>query len=205
MPSPATSLSRTFSGHLRYLEYTRVKMERLLARGELVNRDVNQVYVGLYLEVMTSFEKLIENLFVGLLSGTYTVHARHVVPLVSFRNQRAVHPIIFRERNFLDWLPYDRTEDRARQFFQNGVPFSCLAQQDKELIKQCMYIRNAIVHKSKYSLDRFELHVIGNQNLMSREKVPAGYLRSVFRTGPNQNRYQNVVQEMASIANKLCS
>ncbi len=205
MPSPATSLSRRFSGHLRYLEYTRTKTERLLARGQLVNRDINQVYVGLYLEVMTSFERLIEDLFIGLLKGTYTVYAHPVVPLISFRSLTAVHPIIFRGREFMDWLPYKRTEERARQFFQNGVPFSCLEQRDKELIQKCMYIRNAIVHKSEHSLDMFERHVLSNQNLMSREKVPAGYLRSVFRATPNQNRYENVVQEIASMAAKLCA
>ena len=205
MPSPATNLSSTFSGHLRNLEYTRTKMERLLKRGAIVNRDINQVYVGLYLEVITSFEKLIESLFVGLLSGTYIVNSQPVVPLVTFKNRQAVDPIVFRERDYLDWLPYDRTKERAKQFFQNGIPFSSLSNQDIQLIQQCMYIRHAIAHNSKFSVDRFERHVIGSQNLMPREKKPVGYLRSVFRTSPNQNRYENFIQEMASIATKLCS
>ena len=205
MPSPATSLSSKFSGHLSNLEYTRAKMERLLARGEIVNRDINQVYIGLYLEVITSFESFIENLFIGLLSGTHSVNSQPVVPLIAFKNRRAVGPIVFRENNYLDWLPYDRTENRAKQFFENGIPFSCLAQQDKQLIQQCSYIRNAVAHNSKNSFGRFQLHVVGNQNLMSREKKPAGYLRSTFRTSPKQSRYEHLIQEMASIATKLCS
>lgn len=205
MPSPADRLSSQFSGHLQYLEYTRAKMERLFAKGDIVNRDINQVYSGLYLEVITSFERFIENLFIGLLSGTHTVNARTVVPLIAFRSKRAVGPIVFRERSYLDWLPYDRTKERAKQFFQSGVPFSCLADPDEQLIQQCMFIRNAIVHNSKYALERFELHVLGNQNLMSWEKKPAGYLRSVLRTSPNQNRYENFIQRIASIATKLCS
>ena len=159
----------------------------------------------MFLEVITSFERLIENLFVGLLSGTYTVNSQPVVPLITFRSRRAVGPILFRERDYLDWLPYNRTVERAEQFFQHGIPFSALTQQDEQLIQQCMYIRNAIAHNSTYSLERFERHVLGNQNLMSREKKPAGYLRSVFRISPRQNRYENFIQEMASIATKLCS
>ena len=176
-----------------------------MRRKEIVNRDINQVYMGMYLEVITSFERLIENLFVGLLSGTYNVNLQPVVPLITFKNRQAVGPILLRERGYLDWLPYERTEARAKQFFQDGIPFSGLAPQDKQLIQQCMYIRNAIAHNSEYSLDRFDRHVLGNQNLMSREKKPAGYLRSVFRTSPNQNRYENLIQEMASIATRLCS
>ena len=205
MPSSATNLSIKFSGHLRNLEYTRTKMERLLRRGAIVNRDINQVYIGMFLEVITSFERLIENLFVGLLSGTYTVNSQSVVPLITFKNRRAIGPILFRDRDYLDWLPYGHTEARAEQFFQNGVPFSCLTQQEKDLIQQCMYIRNVIAHNSKYSLNRFERHVLGNQNLMSREKKPAGYLRSVFRISPSQNRYENFIREMDAISTKLCT
>ena len=205
MPSPATKLSNTFAGHLRNLEYTRAKMEKLMGKREIVHRDINQVYVGLFLDVITSFERMIESLFVGLLSGAYNVNSQNVVPLVVFKNRRSVGPILFGERDYLDWLPYGRTEARAKQFFQDGIPFSSLSPQDKQLIQQCMYIRNAIAHQSKYSLDRFERYVLGNQNLMSREKKPAGYLRSVFRTSPNQNRYEHFIQEMASIATRLCS
>lgn len=205
MPSPATRLSSRFSGHLRSLEHTRVKMERLFAKGEIVNRDINQVYMSLYLEVVTSFERFIEKLFIGLLSGTHSVSGHPVVPLIAFRHIRAVRPILFGESSYLDWLPYYRTEERAKQFFHKGVPFSCLAQQDKELIQQCMYIRHAIVHDSSYSLERFERHVLRNQHLMSRERRPVGYLRSVFRTSPAQSRYENYIQEISSIATKLCS
>ena len=205
MHSPAINLASKFSGHLRNLEYTRAKMERLFAGGEIVSRDINQVYVGLYLEVITSFEGFIEKLFVGLLTGTYTVSTQPVVPLVAFRNRRAVEPIMLQQRRYLDWLPYENTVRRAKQFFRNGVPFSSMAEKDKELIQQCMYIRHAIVHKSNYSFKRFNDHVLGNQNLMSWERKPAGYLRSVLQTGPNKSRYEYFAQEISSIGMKLCS
>ena len=205
MARPATSLSREFSGHLRYLEFTRTKMEKLLANGDIVTRDINQVYVGLYLEVTTSFESLIENLFIGLLSGRLLVESKSIVPLVSFKNMVTVRAIVYGGRNYADWLPYRHTEDRAGQFFWNGAPFSCLNAREKELIANGLYIRNAIAHKSKHASNIFESHVLGNQVLMSRERTPEGYLRSIFRTAPVQNRYENFMHEMASIATKLCS
>ncbi len=205
MPSPATTLSSNFSGHLRYLEYTRNKMERLLTDGVIVTRDINQVYIGLYLEAITSLETLIEALFLGLLSGRFTVESQAVEPLVSFKNRTAVRPILFRDRNYLDWLPYGSTEERAQQFFRDGVPFSCLGDRERQLIRTAIYLRNAIAHKSRHSLEMFEERVLGNQNLMPHERRPAGYLRSVFRTSPNQNRYENFIQGMAYIATTLCS
>ncbi len=69
MARPAMSLANKFIGHLNHLEKTRTKMEKLLTTGAVVRRDIEQVYAGLYLEAITSLERLIENLFIGLLVG----------------------------------------------------------------------------------------------------------------------------------------
>ena len=205
MPRTTMSLSSEFSGHLRSLEMTRTKMERLLAADDIVTRDINQVYVGLYLEAITSFERLIENLFIGLLSGRLTANSTAVMPLISFRNRQVVRAIVYSGRDYVDWLPYNRTEQLAERFFRQGTPFTSLNSRDKDEIRTCVYIRNAIAHKSRHSTRMFEQHVLRNQRLMSREKTPAGYLRSIFRAAPSQRRYQHFVLTMATIATKLCS
>ena len=205
MPRSSKNLSSRFAGHLCYLDQTRKKMDNLLVARGIVHRDIHQVYAGLYIEAITSFERLIENLFVGLLSGSVTSTANQVTPLVSFRNRQAMRSIVYGGRKFGDWLPYDRTEQLANRFFRNGLPFTSLNSADKRHIGTVMYIRNAIAHKSDYSKRMFERNVLRGQMLTSREKTPTGYLRSVFRTAPAQNRYQQLTIEMASIATKLCS
>ena len=110
MPRAATSLSSEFSGHLRYLDMTRNKMERLLSTNDIVIRDINQVYAGLYLDAVASFERLIEDLFIGLASDGLTVSSVPVVPLVSFTSRRSIYGIISGGRSYVDWLPYSRTE-----------------------------------------------------------------------------------------------
>ena len=204
MPRTTTSLSSEFSGHLRNLEMTRTKMERLLSTGDIVTRDINQVYVGLYLEVIASFERLIENLFIGLLSGGLITNSKSVVPLISFRNRQAIRAIVYSGRNYGDWLPYDRTEQLANRFFRQGIPFTSLDSSDKDQIRTCLYIRNAIAHKSRYSKRIFERYVLGSQSLMPRERTPVGYLRSIFRAAPIQRRYEHFTIAMATIASKLC-
>ena len=205
MPKDAITLSVEYAGHLRYLDLTRKKMEQLLAEGTIVRRDIDQVYMGLYLDCMTSFESLIENLFMGLLSGRFDVATGSAVPLVRFRNKPAIRPLLYAGRPYADWLPYDRTEQLADRFFSNGGPFKLLNDNDKSLMRQCSYIRNAIAHKSPFSDNIFKSRVIGNQNLMAREKTPPGYLRSVYRHAPVQTRYEYFALSLAAIARKLCS
>jgi hypothetical protein len=50
----------------------------------------------------------------------------------------------------------------------------------------------------------FEQEVIGALTLMPRERTPAGFLRSIFRTAPVETQYENLVGEMAIVALKLC-
>jgi len=44
-------------------------METLLGKGIIVRRDIEQIYNGLYLDAVCSFERFIEGLFIGLLVG----------------------------------------------------------------------------------------------------------------------------------------
>ena len=205
MPRTATTVSDRFYGHMRYLDMTRRKMERLLATKQIVVRDVNQIYAGLYLDAIASFEKMIEDLFIGLATGRLESNSVQIVPLVSFANNKAVRPIIFAGRSYADWLPYHYTERRAKVFFREGIPFTSLSSGDKTQLETLGVIRNAIAHRSDYSTRLFQNRVIGSQSLMNREKSPAGYLRSIFRASPLQRRYEDFVNSMATIAVKLCA
>ena len=205
MANPSATLSDKFAGHLRYLEFTRRKMESLLATRSIVNRDINQVYAGLYLDVFTSFEQLIEDLFLGLLSGRLSSRSALVVPSITFRNSNLVREIVYGGRRYVDWLPYDRTEQLADRFFHQGRPFSSLNNVEKRQIRDCYYIRNAIAHNSEHSMRVFRQEVIGNQNLLPRERNPIGYLRSVFRAAPRQRRYEILIFNLALIVRKLCN
>lgn len=205
MSKPASSLAKELIGHLRYLEFTRFKMEKLLIAGSIVRRDMDLVYEGLYLDSITSFESMIENLFIGLLSGRTICGSPSVVPRITFSSNRVARDIVFGGKNYVDWIPYHHTEKRAKAFFRNGMPFTRLIKSDKGKIENLLYIRNAIAHKSSYSKHKFEREVIGSLPLITRERTPAGFLRSRFRISPVQTRYENLMTDMILIASKLCS
>ena len=195
-----------FISHLNNLDKTRRKMETLLKGGVIVGRDIEQVYEGLFMSSITSLENWIESLFVGLMVGRITHHSASVVPHVSFNSDRIARDVILGGRNYLDWLPYQRyTIKRAKAFYRNGVPFTNLDKTDIKKLDVLYIIRNAIAHKSQHSLSLFEKEVVGTIPITQQERKPAGYLRGVFRITPSQTRYENLITEMVSTINKLCS
>jgi len=203
----ATSTLRcacNFIGHLRYLDPTRLKMETLLGKSIIVRRDIEQIYNGLYLDAVCSFERFIEVLFIGLLVGRFNHPSSHVIPRVTFKSDMVARDVVVGGNRYVDWLPYDRTEQRAKAFFRNGLPFTSFQSQDKQRIEQIFYIRNAIAHKSNYSKKIFERHVIGSISIAPRDRNPAGFLRTKFRISPVQTHYENLIVQMANIAIKLC-
>ena len=70
-------------------------METLYLKRVVVKRDIEQVYVGLFMDTLTSFEQLIEELFVGLLSRRFVVQQAIIVPLMTFKNKKAIRPAVF--------------------------------------------------------------------------------------------------------------
>jgi len=187
------------------LEKTRSKMEILLSAGHIEVADIEQVYGGLYLDIFTEFEVTIENLFLGLLTGslysrTYSIRRQVRIQPVSMTRQ-----VIFMGRQYLDWLPYkERTIPRAMQYFDAGKPFTLLTPTQESNLDNYCTIRNALAHKSDSARNKFQ-GLIGGLPLLPHQKSPTGYLRSKPYSTPQQTQYEIAVLELANIANALCN
>lgn len=179
-------------------------MERLLAQRAIVRRDIEQVYAGIYLDAVTQFEMLLEQLFFGLLTGRISSGIRGFGNRVPTMTVRVARSVILVPRPYVDWLPYSVTEARASVYFYGGLPFTVLDETDKNQLTRIYTTRNAIAHKSSHSRRQFETRVISGATLMKREKTPNGYLRSVYRMSPTENRHQEFLGNMRRIAMKLC-
>ena len=127
-----------------------------------------------------------------------------VVRIVSSIPSDLARSILLIGKNYLDWLPYENTLDRAKVFFTDGIPFTLLNDQNRSNLSRCVYIRNAIAHRSEYAVNQFIKHIIGDSKLPPRERTPVGYLRGNFRSAPSQTRYESIVQELKSIAHIIC-
>lgn len=206
MPKHTSNLAKKFVSHLNYLEFTRKKMESLHSNNQIVRRDIEQVYRGLFLECFTSFEKMLEQLFLGLLVDPGLTHSySNINPRVTFKSYVVARDVVFGGRNYIDWLPFNWTENRAKVFFTGGLPFTSLSATSKNILKEIGYIRNAIAHSSHHSKKVFINKVLGNTPLPPRERKVPSYLRSIFRSYPQQTRYENYIIELAQVARQLCN
>jgi hypothetical protein len=204
MAKSALTVSLEFKTRLRSLEFTRKKISTLFSRGLITRRDVEQIHQGLFLEAVAAFERFLEDLFLGLLTRQVNPSSLDTVPSVFFSSRAIAMPIVF-NGPYYDWLPYDRMVKRAGHFFKDGHPFTVLDLNDKNKIDSFLIIRNVIAHKSAFAKKRFEDKVIGSTSLSPRERKVGGYLVGSFRSSPLQTRYENLIIEMATIFEKICT
>jgi hypothetical protein len=194
----------SFVKSLKALDYTRGRMEQLYAAKVISQRDLHSVYEALFLRGVTSFEVFLEELFVSILEGRTTYRRDRVSVLIAASSSAALREILLQGGKYMDWLPYDRTEKRAKLYLKEGKPFSELSDGDRSMVKTVTTIRHAIAHRSRHATGEFKRTVIGSQVLLRGERSPAGFLRSQVRAGPARNRFEVYVSELARIANTLC-
>src|SRR5262245_7763058 len=105
MARAASTLSDAYAARLRTFERARRKLERLYIEGHIARHDAGLFYEGIFLRSVTSFEGLMEDLFVGLLAGAI-IPGKDVRPRVTFRSHAVARDVMLGGRAFVDWLPY---------------------------------------------------------------------------------------------------
>ena len=191
-------LVEKYQKKLRHADETRKRMELLFSQGALIERDILAVYEGLFLRSVVGFEDLVETVFFQILEGRShksTWGCKISGPVASLRK------CVLQDKNYLDWLPIDKTIDRSNIYLRGGKPFSSLDSDDKSKLVQVMAIRNAIAHPSASALAKFKKQVVGNTAIPHRERRPAPYLRGQSR--PSTCRFEIFVQGLGQIANKF--
>jgi hypothetical protein len=113
-------------------------------------------------------------------------------------SNRALKDILLQGRSYLDWIPIDRTIERADIYLNGGRPFSELTDGDRSTIKTITMIRHAIAHQGEHAKRVFREKVIGSSALLPVEKRPAGYLRS--QANANQKRFEVYIIQLGRIA-----
>jgi len=208
VPNPSLLLADNLAKNFSRIENSRSQLEDLCTKGQLPQKITTQMYEGLFLSAHVAFESFLEELFIGLLLENQGVKSsrRDVVPRIVVKTHKVARGILFpKQRQYIDWLPYDNTLVLAEKFFREGRPFSNLTEQEKTHLLKSQSIRNVVAHNSRFSRSKFDLHVIGNTPLPPSEKTPSGYLRGLYRIAPVQTRYENLVAQLLQIARKLAT
>lgn len=204
-PRRPSLLTDQLQNRFRAVERVRVKIETLVSIGTVRRHEAEMLYCGLYVDSIVSFERFVEELFIGYLTCRYAA-GNGVTQRVIFRSDTVARDIVFGGRKYVDWFPFEsQTVKRAEAFFRGGRPFSSLDRQDMSLLDQALLIRNAIAHKSHHAISAFQRRVIAGRPLTTSERMPGGYLRGQFRANPPQSRFENLVIELLNVAIKLAA
>lgn len=179
-------------------------MESLFAINNIELMDIEQVYAGLYLDMFTDFETVLEKLFIGLSDGSLYSKSHIIKCRIKIKPASLTKKVVFSNRPYVDWLPYkDRTIPRAKFWFENGEPFTILSQTNLRNLDDYCTLRNAIAHKSESAYDKFQGFVNGLP-LLPQERTPSGYLRSKPYAYSAQTQFEIAVIELKQITNQLC-
>ena len=172
------------------MNFTRKRCEYLFRQSTIVQRDVNYIYSGLFIGLITSFELFLEEYFIGLLCGIYTTQNVH--PIVIYPNKISCKNVLTGGKKYIDWLPYNTTITRAKIFFKNGKdPFSKISDHYKEILNDAYKIRNCLAHNSDHANSVFQNKVLIKHRYITKdEKKPIGFLRGNHSSSPPTTRYE---------------
>lgn len=197
-------LHENFKQQLVSIETTRNKMENLILSHHILTPDIEHVYAGLFMELFTDFESLLEELFFGLLNGKLFTRVYPVIKKANITPISEIKNIVFGGKAYVNWLPYnEHTLPRAKLYIDAGEPFCRLTHVDILKIKNYHIIRNAIAHKGQNSLDKFN-SMIAALPLLPSEKTPTGYLRSKPHVA-GQTQFEIAAIELKALTNILCA
>jgi len=191
---------KRFQRHLERIEMTRTRMDSLLSDGQIVLRDLESVYEALFLRAVTSFEAFLEELFISILQNKTRYSQRRVSLRMRAISSAALLDILLQGKDYMQWLPFNATEQRAYLYLRGGKPFSELTDGDKSMMKTISTIRNAIAHRSDFAMKQFEMKVVGSQALLPRERTPAGYLRVVVSSNNTQTKFESYMGELSRLS-----
>jgi hypothetical protein len=167
----------------------------------LTTSDLDLGYSGAFLAWCTSLENSLESLFLGIVMKRYT-HGPRVRPLVEIRSERVAQAVVRGGRKYVDWIPFDFTNDRAKAFLSAGLPFSELPNAQVRALERTFKIRNAIAHSSSHSSRVFKKEFVDGQNLPRWQHRPGGYLRG--QHAGTQKRADVLIAEGLEAVTRLC-
>lgn len=112
---------------------------------------------SVFLNGVTEFESFLEEVFFAAVSNR--VRPGTTRPIVGLRNPQTARSLILRPReNYLKWLPYEQSQERADQYLHDGWPFARLTARTGVIkrLDDTMVVRNAVAHKSGSAHRKFQ-------------------------------------------------
>ncbi|MBQ6431682.1 MAG: hypothetical protein IJJ99_07400 [Oscillospiraceae bacterium] len=132
----------------------------------------NMIIENLILNVCSSWEKFLEDIFIAYLLGSKSENGSAVVSYVSPKSNEHAYNLIKSVNTYPDWADINKILINAENFFEGGGSFKILKTLSAD-INAIKKIRNAIAHTSKKAREDFENLVRGKVGHLPVSITPA--------------------------------
>lgn len=145
------------------------------------------------------FETFLEELFFDSMEGRHGDPSVGSTVMVGSRAEAEIIVYSARRERYLDWLPWDRTQDRAAAYLIEAKPFSRLELRhvEQRALATLSIVRNAIAHPGAHADEKFRRHIGEQVSSKLPVPTPGGYL--LFpRSG--RTEYEHTLLRLQAIA-----
>jgi hypothetical protein len=136
-----------------------------------------------YLFGVRAFESFLEGQIVYLCRSdatwgpkTISGKSKRYYRRITDDNPKRIKAIITIGRPYADFLPIEKTLEKARVLFAFGQPFTLLTSDQNDIIKRSQVVRNLIAHESEHSLRQFKRVVCARYPLRKDQQNATSYI-----------------------------
>jgi hypothetical protein len=112
-----------------------------------------------------------------------------------------VKAILLGGKDYVDFLPYERSETAARLLFRGGRPYTLLDDHSRQALTRCLRVRNYIAHRSEFAKSKYLKSYQQVKPMITRAPSPIKYLDDHIRLGVTM--FENDLTQLHSISRFL--
>jgi len=142
-------------------------------------KQLEQITEWAFVNAQTSWENFIEACFLAYMIGNQTVSGYKPVRYVLPNDEQHALKLILAGRDFFQWTKPKRVWEEAELFFENGEPFRATLESVAAELAEMVTIRNAIVHRSKVSNEKFKTVVRHKLKTAPPNITPGQFLATI--------------------------
>jgi len=176
----------------------------LLADDKIGVTDCDLLYESAFLNTMARFESLLNLLLEEFVCGNPTSRTGHYT-LINPRSRVVFRKIMTTGRPYVELMPYQRCLEIAGRFLNDALPFKDVDPADINILRQAMYVRNAVAHRSPSAVGDFRKKVNGVLSLPPHRQYPGPYLRRMYRSHPDATWNDLYLDTVEKVGAKLAA
>jgi hypothetical protein len=161
-------------------------------------RDAEEMVSHCLLKLALAWEAFVEEAFLKYMCGAPSAAARRPTLINAHQTSTAAaYTTLLGSNRYLSWSRLE-LDQRAKQHFAGGVPFSPTAAAAATTLDELVAVRNRIAHRSEYAKEKFRTVVRDQLSYFPRGMTPGRFL--MIRTPSGKTTFENYAGTLVAAA-----